>query len=134
MTQVGNSVYAPDTMFTFGPLDGSSIKSQLCASTLNATAIPADELRQRYKFTHADLQNSTRLLWVGGEYDGNSGFMAREPGVNLPRLNPDLNVARFLSVPTGAHCEDCQMERESDKVEVKRARKKIVETIRGWLA
>lgn len=134
MTQVGNSVYAPDTMFAFGPLDSSSIKADLCATTLNTTAIPADELRQRYKFTHADLQNSTRLLWVGGEYDGTSGFMAREPGVNLPRLSPDVNVARFLSVPTGAHCEESQAEKDDDKEEVKRARRKIVQTIRGWLA
>lgn len=133
MPQVGSSVYSPDTMFTFGPMDSTSLKDERCANNLNATTIPAAELRQGYKFIHADLLNSTRILWVGGEYDGTSGYMAREPGVNLPRFDPDVDVARFLSVPTGEHCEEHQMEREDDKLEVKRARTKVVETIRGWL-
>lgn len=134
MAQTGSSVYASDTMFTFGPVDNTPLQVDICASTYNVSAQPIAELRSQYKFTHVDLQNSTRILWVGGEYDGTTAYMAREPGFNLPHLSPDVNVARFLGVPGGAHCEDHQMEREDDKPEVKRARRKMVETIRGWLA
>lgn len=134
MNQAGSSVYAADTMFTFGPVDNTPIQVETCTETYNVSALPANELREKYKFTRDDLQNATRILWVGGEYDGTSGYMAREPGVNLPLLSPDVNVARFLSVPNGAHCEDHQIEKDDDKPEVKRARRKMAETIRGWLA
>jgi hypothetical protein len=54
--------------------------------------------------------------------------------VNLPELSPNVNVARFLGVPRGAHCEDHKLDRDGDKPEVRRARKIMMETIRGWLA
>ena len=136
MPQVGAAAFSGSnsSMFPFGPMDSATLKAQICEETLNVTAIPADELRQRYKFTHEDLLNSTRILWVGGELDPTSAYMAREPGVNLPPLNQDVNVSRFLSVPRGAHCEDHQFPRDDDKPEVKRARRIMVETIRAWRA
>lgn len=121
-------------MFTFGPVDSTTLKAQICKESFNVTAVDGHKLRQRYKFTRANLVEATRILWVGGEFDPTSAYMAREPGVNLPPLNQDINIARFLSVPSGAHCEDHQFPKDGDKPTVKRARRIMVETIRGWLA
>jgi hypothetical protein len=134
MTQTGASNYGNDTMFTFGPLDTTEQKLRACTETYGVTPTQADDQRKAYKYSRADLQRSTRILWVGGEFDGTIAYAAREPGVNLPLLNPDINVSRFLSVPEGAHCEDHGYPSDNDKPSVKRAREQVVEVIRGWLA
>ncbi|ETN42210.1 uncharacterized protein HMPREF1541_04151 [Cyphellophora europaea CBS 101466] len=131
--QAGAGGYGNDTFFTFGPFDSTEVKVQTCKDAYGLTPSPADEMRVEYKYTRADLRNSTRILWIGHEYDGTTAYAAREPGVTLPSLSPDIDVSRFLFVPEGSHCEERSYPREDDKPSIKRVRAQTVEVIRGWL-
>lgn len=103
-----------------------------CQSKYNITPPRADELRKTYKWTRNDLQESTRILWTGGEYDPNMAHAASIPGFNSPRISGDINVSRYMHISQMAHCEDAHAPADTDKETVKDAMKKTVETLRAW--
>lgn len=100
----------------FGPgADPGAVYQSNCDPLLNVTTPTADEIRTKYKFTPEDLQNSTRIIWSLGQYDGTSAVSPNQPGINAPIMTTDRNASRILYTSNMAHREDLWAPDPSDR-------------------
>ncbi len=101
------------TIFPFA--DGGSSATEACDATYNLSTPSAEQLRTKYHYTHADLRNSTRIIWSLGQYDPTSGVSPNQLGINAPNLSADRNVSRVLYTSDMAHREDLFSPDPSDR-------------------
>jgi hypothetical protein len=104
-----------------------------CDKLYNITTPPVAELRRKYKYTAADLRNSTRIIWSLAQYDPTSAVAPNQPEINAPVMAVDRNLSRVLYTSDMAHREDLFAPDPSDRESVVRARKIELESIKGWL-
>ncbi|KAE8446449.1 hypothetical protein EG329_011912 [Mollisiaceae sp. DMI_Dod_QoI] len=119
------------TIFPFA--DGGSSATEACDATYNLSTPSAEQLRTKYHYTHADLRNSTRIIWSLGQYDPTSGVSPNQLGINAPNLSADRNVSRVLYTSDMAHREDLFSPDPSDRETVIQTRQIELESIKGWL-
>ncbi|KUJ08199.1 uncharacterized protein LY89DRAFT_337845 [Mollisia scopiformis] len=117
----------------FPATDSGQFGIEACDTVYNLSTPLAEELRTKYRYTPADLRNSTRIIWSLGQYDPTSGFSPTQPGINAPVLTADRNVSRILYTTGMAHREDLFAPDPSDKETVVEARNIELESIKGWL-
>jgi hypothetical protein len=117
----------------FHAIDAAATAVSNCDARYNVSTPSADQLRTQYKYTEADLRESTRIIWSLGQYDPTGGVSPNQPGINAPAMSTDRNVSRVLYTSNMAHREDLFAPDPSDRDEVVRTRNIELESIKGWL-
>lgn len=102
-------------MFPPVPLNAAASLLAYCKERFNTTIMSGPEIERRYHFTQADVQDSTRLLLVAGEFDPTSSLMPLAWD-----FAPNPNASRVLYVSEMAHCEDTTKPRAGDRETVTR--------------
>ncbi|KAJ9610426.1 hypothetical protein H2200_005203 [Cladophialophora chaetospira] len=119
------------TIFTASSLGKYEVAQ--CDKKYNITTPSIPSLREKYKFTRADLRNSTHIIWSLGQYDPTNGVSPHQPGIDSPALSVDRNVSRILYTSNMGHREDLFAPDPSDRETVTKARSIELESIKGWL-
>lgn len=84
-----------------------------CQTNWGVTPIEEEQLREKYHFTHAEILNSTQIIFSQGQYDPTTAVGPDE----LP-LTVDKCKSRKLLVSGMAHREDLFLPTSSDKASV----------------
>ena len=114
---LSDTAVLPGTIFPPSPAN-HKVSAALrihCKQTYNTTILPEAELQKKYHFTQADIQNSTRLLLIQGEFDPTSSV-----GPKPWDYGPNANASRILYVSDMAHCEDTYAPKKGDRETVVR--------------
>ena len=116
------------TIFLPTGTDAVKLSAENCQRQWGITPLTDKEIEERYHFSPADIQKSTRIIWSNGEFDPVSA-------VSVSYLPPSVDpcASRMILTSNMAHCEDLFLPGSSDRVTITQLREKEIAIFKEWL-